>query len=108
MPDFCGLNFVDRGTLSEGEGTSPNIAQALIWYKKMAIEGKEYENDINPITAYGKREVYRLVCLKKVTPQQATPPYTPADYQYLFGRGSNEKCELSLVRNFFKYNVQRI
>jgi TPR repeat protein len=79
----------------KGEGTSPNIAQALVWYKKMAIEGKEYENDINPITTYGKIEVYHLVCLKKVTPQQATPPYTPEDYQHVFGRLSNAKCELS-------------
>jgi TPR repeat protein len=80
----------------KGEGTSPNIARALVWYKKMAIEGKEHENELNPITAYGKREVYRLVCLKKVTPQQATPPYTPADYQDLFGRFSDAKCQLSL------------
>jgi TPR repeat protein len=80
----------------KGEGTSPDIEQALVWYKKMAIEGKEQENDLNPITRYGKREVYRLVCLKKVTPQQAKPLYTPEDYQSEFGRWSNEKCELSL------------
>lgn len=79
----------------KGEGTSPNIEQALVWYKKMAIEGKEHENELNPITWYGKREVYRLVCLKKITPQQAAPPYTPEDYQSISGRLFDDKCEFS-------------
>ncbi len=79
----------------KGEGTSPDIAQALVWYKKMAIEGKEHENELNPITWYGKREVYRLVCLKKITPQQATPPYTSEEYQSISGRLFNDKCEFS-------------
>ncbi len=79
----------------KGEGTSPNIEQALVWYQKMAIEGKEHENELNPITWYGKREVYRLVCLKKITPQQATPPYTPEDYQLISGRLFDDKCEFS-------------
>jgi TPR repeat protein len=76
----------------KGEGTKPDSIQALTWYKKMAIEGKQREDDLNPISWYGKREVYRLVCLKKVTPKQVTPPYTPKDYQQEFGRWSDKEC----------------
>jgi hypothetical protein len=78
-----------------GEGTTPDPLQALSWYKKMVTEGKEQENDINPISFYGKTEIYRLVCLKKVTPQQAKPIYTDEDYQQLAGRFFDKKCNPS-------------
>ena len=74
-----------------GQGTNPDIAKALTWYKKMAIDGKKQEDDLNPISEYGKREIYRLICLKKVTPQQAAPVYTLEDYQQVFGRSSDRK-----------------
>jgi hypothetical protein len=77
-----------------GEGTLPSIPQALIWYKKMAIEGKEKENDLNPITLYGRQEIYRLMCLKKITPEQAAP--VPTDtYEAEFGQWSDAKCNFS-------------
>ncbi|WP_019502158.1 tetratricopeptide repeat protein [Pseudanabaena sp. PCC 6802] len=79
----------------QGIGTAPNIPQALFWYKKMAIEGKQHENELNPISRYGKREIYRLVCLKKITPQQATPPYTPEDYQGEFRSWADDKCNFN-------------
>jgi TPR repeat protein len=78
-----------------GEGTKSDLTQALFWYKKMAIEGKKLENDLNPLSLYGKHEVYRLICLKKVTPQQAKPVYTPADYYKVFGRWADAKCVYS-------------
>jgi TPR repeat protein len=78
-----------------GEGTSPNLLQAMVWYKKMAIDGKQQENDLNPISEYGKREIYRLVCLKKITTQQAAPVYTPEDYREVFGRWADRQCNYS-------------
>jgi Sel1 repeat len=79
-----------------GQGTAPDIAQALVWYKKMAIEGKDHENDLNPITLYGKYEIYRLLCLKKITAEQAAPIYTPEDYQgvyqRIYGHNSDRQC----------------
>jgi TPR repeat protein len=78
-----------------GQGTTPDLAMALIWYKKMAIDGKKQENDLNPISEYGKYNIYRLICLKQVTPQQATPVYTPEDYQQVFGRWADRECNTS-------------
>ncbi|OKH50497.1 hypothetical protein NIES2101_19400 [Calothrix sp. HK-06] len=71
-----------------------NVSQALFWYKKMAIDGGKYENDINPIRMYGRREIYRLLCLKKITKLQVAPVYTPKSYQEEFGRWSDAKCNL--------------
>jgi TPR repeat protein len=85
----------DIGRMYEkGEGTKPDINQALFWYKKMAIEGKKQENDLNPIPLYGRQEIYRLICLKKITPQQAAPLYVPEEYKQLFGSW-NKECSLS-------------
>ena len=85
----------DIGRMYEkGEGTKPNIAQALFWYKKMALEGKKQENDLNPIRLYGRQEIYRLICLKKITPKQAAPFYMPDEYKQLFGSW-NKECSLS-------------
>jgi TPR repeat protein len=78
-----------------GQGTTPDLTQALIWYKKMAIDGKKQENDLNPISEYGKHNIYRLICLKKVTLQQAKPVYTPEDYQQVFGRWADKNCNTS-------------
>jgi TPR repeat protein len=75
----------------QGIGISPSIVQALFWYKKMVIEGAQ-DNELNPIRWYGKREIYRLLCLKKITKQQAVPVYSPEDYQESFGRWSDAKC----------------
>ena len=78
-----------------GQGTNTDIAKALTWYKKMAIDGKKMENDLNPLSMYGKIEIYRLICLKKVTAQQAKPIYTPEDYEQVFSRYADEKCKYS-------------
>ena len=78
-----------------GQGTTPDFTKALTWYKKMAIDGKQQENDLNPMSEYGKHNIYRLICLKKVTPQQAKPVYTPEDYQQVFGRWADSKCNTS-------------
>jgi TPR repeat protein len=75
----------------QGIGTSPSITQALVWYKKMVIEGAQ-DNELNPIRWYGKREIYRLLCLKKITKQQAAPVYSPEDYKESFGHWSDAKC----------------
>ncbi|AFZ02705.1 tetratricopeptide repeat protein [Calothrix sp. PCC 6303] len=76
----------------QGLGTSINIGKALFWYKRMAIEGKEQENEINPISHYGVLEIYRLICLKKITPQQAGDIYTPEKYRIKFAQFSDAKC----------------
>jgi TPR repeat protein len=77
----------------EGKGTPPNMTQALFWYKKMVLEGGKQENDLNPIRLYGKLNIYRLLCLKRITTQQAAPIYSPKDYQESFGRWHYLKCE---------------
>jgi TPR repeat protein len=79
----------------QGLGTSTNIEKALFWYKKMAIEGKEQENGANPISQYGRLEIYRLICLKKIMPQQAAPIYTPEKYRIEFAQFSDAKCNYS-------------
>jgi TPR repeat protein len=76
----------------QGLGTSVDIKQALFWYKKMALEGKEQENEINPISLYGRQEIYRLICLKKITIQQAESIYSPEKYWREFGQFSDSKC----------------
>jgi Sel1 repeat len=83
----------------QGIGTLPSLSQALFWYKKMVMQGKNQENFRNiastysdQIRWYGKREIYRLLCLKKITKQQAAPVYSPDDYQEFFGRWSDAKC----------------
>jgi TPR repeat protein len=71
----------------QGIGTSPNITQALFWYKKMAkmeFEEKKQGIDLISFSRYGKREIYRLLCLKKITIQQAAPVYIAEDYQKYF------------------------
>ncbi len=78
-----------------GQGTTTDINKALTWYKKMAIDGKNQENDLNPVSEYGKHNIYRLICLNKVTSQQAKPVYTPEDYQQVFGRWADIKCNTS-------------
>jgi TPR repeat protein len=75
----------------QGIGIAPSIPQALFWYKKMVIEGVQ-DNELNPVRWYGKQEIYRLLCLKKITKQQAAPVYSPEDYQEYFGRWSDAKC----------------
>jgi TPR repeat protein len=79
----------------QGLGTAPDLSKALFWYKKMSIEGEKQENDLNPIRQYGRHEIFRLVCLKKITPQQAAPVYTPEGYETEFKRWSDDKCVLS-------------
>lgn len=80
----------------QGLGTSKaNIVQALFWYKKMATDARKYENHINPISMYGRLEIYRLLCLKKITEQQAAPIYTPKSYQEDFERWSDAKCNFN-------------
>jgi TPR repeat protein len=78
-----------------GQGIAPDIAQALVWYKKMAIEGKDHESDLNPITRYGKYEIYRLLCLKKITAEQAAPIYTPEDYEQVYQRTYGQNRDLN-------------
>jgi hypothetical protein len=53
------------------------------------------DDDLNPIDWYGKREIYRLLCLKKITPQQGTQPYTVQDYQQGYARWADKKCNFS-------------
>jgi hypothetical protein len=47
------------------------------------------------MSEYGRHKIYHLICFKKVTPQQAKPVYTPEDYQQVFGRWADEKCNTS-------------
>ncbi|MBD2297585.1 tetratricopeptide repeat protein [Nostoc sp. FACHB-190] len=76
----------------QGLGTPIDIEKALFWYKKVAIEGKTQENGANPISTYGRLEIYRLICLKKITTQQAAPLYSPEKYQSEFAQFSDSKC----------------
>jgi tetratricopeptide (TPR) repeat protein len=86
--------WLDVGRMYEkGEGTEPNIDRALFWYKKAAIEEKTDVNDMNPLKA--KIEIYRLICLKKITPEQAVPIYTLEDYQALFVNHSDDRCNFN-------------
>ncbi len=86
--------WLDLGQMYEkGEGTEPNIDRALFWYKKAAIEEKTDVNDMNPFKA--TIEIYRLICLKKITPEQAAPIYTLENYQALFVNHSDDRCNFN-------------
>lgn len=89
--------WLDVGTMYEtGKGTKPNIPQALIWYRKVAalpIDEASPDSANNNVSPSGKYRIYRLICLKKITPQQAEPFYTPKSYQEEFLDRVDRNCE---------------
>ncbi|NJR31702.1 MAG: sel1 repeat family protein [Chamaesiphon sp. CSU_1_12] len=89
--------WLDVGTMYEtGKGTKPNIPTALIWYRKVAvlpIDEASPDSANNNVGPYGKFRIYRLICLKKITPQQAKPFYTPKDYQEAFLDRVDRDCD---------------
>ncbi|PSB55675.1 tetratricopeptide repeat protein, partial [Chamaesiphon polymorphus] len=89
--------WLDVGTMYEtGKGTTPNISKALIWYRKVAvlpIDEASPDSANNNVSPYGKYRIYRLICLKKITPQQAKPFYTPQDYKDRFLDRVDRNCE---------------
>ncbi len=89
--------WLDVGTMYEtGQGTRPNITKALIWYRKVAVlttDEASPDSANNNVSPSGKYKIYRLICLKKITPQQAKPFYTPQDYQAEFLDRADRNCE---------------
>jgi TPR repeat protein len=89
--------WLDVGTMYEtGKGTKPNIPKALIWYRKVAvlpIDEASPDSANNNVSPYGQYRIYRLICLKKITPQQAKPFYTDKDYQEKFLDRVDRHCE---------------
>ncbi len=89
--------WLDVGTMYEtGKGTKPNIPQALIWYRKVAvlpIDEASPDSANNNVSPSGKYLIYRLICLKKIAPQQAEPFYTPKSYQAEFLDRVDRNCK---------------
>jgi TPR repeat protein len=89
--------WLDVGMMYEtGKGTIPNIPQALSWYRKVAVlptDEASPDSANNNVSPSGKFKIYRLICLKKTTPQQAKPFYTLKDYQEVFLDRVDRNCE---------------
>jgi TPR repeat protein len=95
--------WLDVGTMYEtGKGTRINISKALIWYRKVAVLSTDEaspDSANNNVSPSGKYKIYRLICLKKITPQQAKPFYTPQDYQETFLDRVDRNCEYANDRS---------
>lgn len=94
-----------------GIGQDLDIPIAMKWYRKAAdlnytnaayflYQAYFYEymglkkNDLEA-TKWLNIEIYRLICLKKITPEQATPIYTLEEYQALFLNHSDDRCNFN-------------